>query len=146
MLSHGWLLNWYYTCVCLFLPLWFQFTLVFLPQGSHGAMVLVYPLLFLQISFLEIFQFLLQLLNTGFWLVEKIINFLLGSLVVAHMDMPIQYTPSEVLHWWMALTCICFSFGFLLGSLLGVSFGLPPWLAPSKVLLGGLISWIFPLG
>ena len=39
-----------------------------------------------------------------------------------------------------------FSFGFLPGSLLEVSFDLPPWLAPSEVLLGGLLLWIFPLG
>ena len=50
------------------------------------------------------------------------------------------------MHLWLDLITVTFSFGFLPGSFLGVSFGLPPWLAPSEVLLGGLLLWIYRLG
>ena len=46
---------------------------LFFSLGSHGAVVLVYPLLFLQISFLVIFHF--QQLNAGFWFAENIYHF-----------------------------------------------------------------------
>ena len=38
-----------------------------------------------------------------------------------------------------------FSFGFFLGSPVWVFPGMPPWLAPLEVLLGGLLFWIFML-
>ena len=48
----------------------------FFPQGSHGAVVLVYPLLFFQISFLVNFQFL--------------VGFFLSSLVEVHLGMTLK--------------------------------------------------------
>ena len=39
-----------------------------------------------------------------------------------------------------------FSFGFLLGSPVGVFLGMPPWLATSEILLGRFIFQIFSLG
>ena len=62
------------------------------------------------------------------------------------MGITLKYSPSEVLHRWLVLIGMHFSFGLFLGSTLWVSIGLPPWLAPSEVLLGGWIFWIFPLG
>ena len=50
------------------------------------------------------------------------------------------------MHWLLALIAVPFSLGFLPGSLLGISFGLPPWLAPSEILLGGWVFWIYQLG
>ena len=38
------------------------------------------------------------------------------------------------------------SIGLFIGSSVGVSLGIPPWLAPSVILMGGLLFWIFPLG
>ena len=49
------------------------------------------------------------------------------------------------MHWWLDLMDVPFSFGFLPGSFIGVSFGLPPWLAPLEVLLGVLLFWIYRL-
>ena len=45
----------------------------------------------------------------------------------------------------MAFIGIHFSFGLFIGSPVGVFLGIPPWLSPSEVLLGGLLLWIFPL-
>ena len=73
-------------------------------------------------------------------------RFLFGSMVGVYLVMTIQYATSEVLNWWLDLFAVPFSFELLPGSLLGVSFGLPPWLAPSKVLLGCLLFWIYRLG
>ena len=82
------------------------------------------------------------------WLLvgKNISGFLLVYLVGFHMGMPLLWEPSEVMHCWMDLIAVHFSFGFLPGSLIGVSFGLPPRLETSEVLLEGLLSWIFFLG
>ena len=46
----------------------------------------------------------------------------------------------------MALIGMRFSFGFFIGSPIGVFVGTPPWMAPLEVLLGGFLFWIFTLG
>ena len=76
----------------------------------------------------------------------KNIVIFLGSLVGVHLVMPQKYAPSEVLHCWVYLITLLFSFGFPPGSFIGVSFGISPWLSPSEVLLGVLIFWIYRLG
>ena len=51
------------------------------------------------------------------------------------------------MNWWIfALIGMNFLFGFLLGSPVGVFLGMSPWLAPSEILLGGLLFQISPLG
>ena len=59
-LSHGWLSLWltrYYTFVCRFFPLWYQFLVLPPLLGSSGVALLMYPLLFFQFSLLVIFFF-----------------------------------------------------------------------------------------
>ena len=46
----------------------------------------------------------------------------------------------------MALIGMQLPFALFLGSPVGVFLGMPPWLAPSEVLMGGLLLWIFLLG
>ena len=60
--------------------------------------------------------------------------------------MPLQYSPSEVLHRWLVLTGMHFLFELFPGSPLWFSIGLHPWLAPLEVILGGWVFWIFLLG
>ena len=112
-----------YLCVPFLVFLMTLFSCCF-PIDSLGAVVLVYPLLFFQITFYGKFS----LLAVKCWILIgwKIIGFLLGSLVGVHLGMPLQYSPSDVLHWWMDLIKVSFSFGFLPGSFLRVSFCLPP--------------------
>ena len=42
------------------------------------------------------------------------------------MGMPLQQSPLKVMNWRMALIMVHFSFVFIPGLILGVSFGLPP--------------------
>ena len=57
MLSHDLLWTWYYTCVWLFLPFWFHFLPIISPLVSHGAVVLVFLLLFFKYNFWQFFNF-----------------------------------------------------------------------------------------
>ena len=105
--------------------------------GSHGAALLVYPLLFSQFSFLAILLFLGV---TTEFLLSWFLLFFLGEPVGFTLGMTSQQAPSEVLNWWMDLIGMHFYLDLFL-----VHLCITPWLAPSEVLLGRLIFQISPL-
>ena len=123
-----------YLCVP-FLALMMTLFHCFFPLWSHGAVVLVYPLLFFQISFLVLFHF--YQLNAGFWLAEKKIGVfdwstgwsssgyapikgvLRGSALLNILDCGVLFiwVPSWLISWsFLWLT-------FLTGTLWGISGG-----------------------
>ena len=117
---------------------------LFFPSGviwgnGTGVSAFIFPIIFFG-------DF--SLLPVKYWLLIgwKYYQIFIGSLVGVHTGMLLQYTPLQVLHWWLDLITMSFSFWFLPGSLLRVFFGLPTCLAPLEVLLGFLLFWVYWIG
>ena len=112
---------------------------------SHGAAHLVYPHLFTQFSCLA--NFPIFGVTAKFLLCWKLCIILfagctgwISSGYASTMGTLICYALVNGFDWdafliWVIYCFTCWSF-----------FGTTPWIAPSEILLGGLLFWIFPLG
>ena len=144
MLSHDLLWTWYYTLVCLFFPFWCHFFPVFFLE-SHGAVILVYLLLFFPIYFLVILHFLVQLLNAGFWFSE---NYRFFAWFTGWSSSGYASTTDTLRGYALVIGFDCAALFIWVPSWFTSwsFFWSPTWLAPSEVLLGVFIFWIYLLG
>ena len=144
MLSHGWLWAYYYTCVCLFLPFWCHFFLLFILKDHMG-----------QWYWCICFYFPNHIFSSSIFIGVTVKSWLLIGWKNRFFDGFTGWGSSGYASTIFSLRCDRLVNGFecgalfiglLTGSLLGVSFRLPMWLKPLEVMLGGLIFRIFPLG